>query len=795
MTDAAAIILCAGKGTRMNDDSKNKVCFDCAGIPVIRRIIENMRLGGVSRFVIVIGHQAYSVMDCLDGVDGVIYAYQKEQKGTGHAAMCGLKALSAVGYSGPVIVSMGDKIIAPEVISGLIARSRDAKAVWGVQPLAANFNGGRVVTENGKPYGVVEFADAALMALADAEPEQYRQILTNIKLNPKKAEKVIRKASEAKPCGYQMLCGKRFGAEEILHSEFANAGLYCFDVRSAVEVIGNLGSDNAQGEVYLTDALERFAEKDEAVLYKVEKAEDMLTYSTKPELCDISRMFLRSASDFRADLLAGAMDETLRGLYGEDITGQKRRYLELIDHFIEKYGDRKVILTRAPGRVNLMGRHVDHRGGGINVMAIDRDTLLAVAPREDGEIRLTNVDAGYPDRRFSVSDAEQSKKYEKWIDYLDAPETVEALRNCKGDWANYVKSAVFRAQFETDHPLCGMDIAASGNIPVASGLSSSSSVVVAAMEAVAELNCLNITEKHFIDLCGEGEWFVGSRGGAGDHAAMKCCQANHIIHLNFKPFSVGESAVLPEKYAVIVANSMLQAKKSEGSKDIYNAKVTAYELAFMILKKMYPTCDLREFRDLAKIRPYSEIYRMLRSVPETMTRGGIKALLPEYRPEIERIFSSHADPGVYQLRGVALFGISECVRSERFMELLNGKKYEALGELMKISHDGDRIREISLSDDVLDRLAEENADIALQCGAYGCSTEQIDELCDLLNTADGVLGSELVGAGLGGCVVALAEKEKAEQIIEKLDRMYYDPFGYAHSANVYTASQCSSVMY
>ena len=80
MRDTAAIILCAGKGSRMNDNSKSKVCFDCAGVPVIRRIIDNMKSAGVSRFVVVIGHQAYSVMDCLDGVDGVIYAYQKEQK-------------------------------------------------------------------------------------------------------------------------------------------------------------------------------------------------------------------------------------------------------------------------------------------------------------------------------------------------------------------------------------------------------------------------------------------------------------------------------------------------------------------------------------------------------------------------------------------------------------------------------------------------------------------------------------------------------------------------------------------
>ena len=85
----AAIILCAGKGTRMNDDSKNKVCFDCAGIPVIKRIIANMRKGGVSLFVLVVGHLSESVMGCLDGEPGIVYTYQKEQKGTGHAALCG----------------------------------------------------------------------------------------------------------------------------------------------------------------------------------------------------------------------------------------------------------------------------------------------------------------------------------------------------------------------------------------------------------------------------------------------------------------------------------------------------------------------------------------------------------------------------------------------------------------------------------------------------------------------------------------------------------------------------------
>ena len=63
----AAIILAAGRGTRMKDDSHNKVCFDCAGVPVIRRIVLNMRSAGVQQIVVVVGHMAQDVMDALDG--------------------------------------------------------------------------------------------------------------------------------------------------------------------------------------------------------------------------------------------------------------------------------------------------------------------------------------------------------------------------------------------------------------------------------------------------------------------------------------------------------------------------------------------------------------------------------------------------------------------------------------------------------------------------------------------------------------------------------------------------------
>ncbi len=795
MKDIAAIILCAGKGSRMNDDSKSKVCFDCAGVPVIRRIIDNMKAAGVSRFVVVIGHQAYSVMDCLDGVDGVVYAYQKEQKGTGHATLCGLKALSAMGHTGPAIVSMGDKIVSQKVLRGILTRAQSAKAVWGVQPVAANFSGGRVVVRDGKPLGIVEFVDAALMALADVEPNQYAKVLKDMGLNPKKAEKVLQIAKKTTPVGTRTLCGHSVDAKAVLQTPYANAALYCFDIQAVIEAIGTLCADNAQGELYLTDTLEYFARTDDVSLYEIADYGDLLTYSTKRELCAVSEYFMRTVSEYEAAICAGEMDEQFARLYGKDIQQQKQRYLTLLRRFADKYGDRKVVITRAPGRVNLMGRHIDHRGGGINVMAADCDQVFVASGRDDDVVRISNVDTTYPDRSFSIGEALSLGNTASWLEYLSDEKVEAALQQSKGDWVNYVKAAVLRTQLFVDHPLCGMDMMASGNIPVAAGLSSSSALVVAVMEAVEALGCLNLTEREFVDLCGEGEWFVGSRGGAGDHAAMKCAQQNTIVHLDFKPFKVGARMSFSDEYAILVANSMLQAKKSEGSKDVFNEKVACYEFAFMMLQRAYPQYELKEFRDLARIRPYSKVYEMLRSLPETITRGGIKALLPAHKQQLENIFATHKEPLVYELRSVALFGISECARAEKFAQILQEGDYEAIGEMMKRSHDGDRIGTPPVTDEVLDKLIEQNTPFELQSGAYRCSTVEIDALCDLLNSTQGVLGSQLAGAGLGGCVVALIRKDAADGVIDAVNKGYYDRFGYPHSAEVYSASCGSSVIF
>jgi N-acetylgalactosamine kinase len=539
-----------------------------------------------------------------------------------------------------------------------------------------------------------------------------------------------------------------------------------------------------------------FASRNAAKLLEIEHQEDMLTFSTRPELRAISRHFLPTASHCLAAIRRGEWDGVLSKTYGDNAVSQAaRRYIDLLEAFLKRHGDRTVMMARAPGRVNLMGRHIDHRGGCTNVMTIDKDTLVVASPRDDGIVTAANLDDAYPSTEFSIAEClALGGDAGDWLSYLEVPAVIAEREAHRGEWGNYIKSAVLRFQMAQDIPLCGMDMLVTGDIPVAAGLSSSSSVVVATAELLMGLNCLNISTRQFIDLCGEGEWFVGSRGGASDHAAMKCGQRNFIRQLKFKPFTVGGSYPFSENCSVIVADSGQKARKSSDSKDVFNARVAAYECAFMLLRKAYPQRGWREFRELAEVPEDVEIYRMLKTLPLRATRDEILKLLPAQGEALGKIFATHRDLGPYELRGVALYGISECRRAALFGELLEKKDYAAIGEMMNISHDGDRLEGQDCSDQALDALIASQAPLWRQFGAYRCSTQRIDEMCDLLKGTGGVLGCSIAGAGLGGSVIALVESNRAASIIEVLNDRYYKKYGLQPGAGIYRPGVGSGIV-
>ena len=82
-------------------------------------------------------------------------------------------------------------------------------------------------------------------------------------------------------------------------------------------------------------------------------------------------------------------------IYGQDPTLLRERiawYGDVVRRFCQVYGqDQQVIIVRAPGRINLVGMHIDQRGGAVNPIAC-RDVVMVVEPREDDLVVLGNVD-------------------------------------------------------------------------------------------------------------------------------------------------------------------------------------------------------------------------------------------------------------------------------------------------------------------------------------------------------------------------------------------------------------------
>ncbi|MCU0503942.1 MAG: hypothetical protein MUC51_19655, partial [Anaerolineae bacterium] len=228
---------------------------------------------------------------------------------------------------------------------------------------------------------------------------------------------------------------------------------------------------------------------------------------------DLARQEPAEASSPEHTAPTAHLRDHLAFIYGDhpDLVQERLgAYRELSRVCVETLGpDRRVLISRAPGRMNIMGRHVDHQGGHTNLMAIDREVLLAASARDDDEVRLYNVQPDqFAARRFSIGELLTQLTWDDWLSLVNSEAVQQMVMESGGDWAQYVRAAVLRLQKHYHGiKLHGLDIIVHGTVPVAAGLSSSSALVVATAEAVVALNSLDMRPRQFVDLCGEGEWF------------------------------------------------------------------------------------------------------------------------------------------------------------------------------------------------------------------------------------------------------------------------------------------------
>ncbi len=792
--DIICVILAGGLGKRMAR-AKPKVCCSVSGRPAIVRAIDTYKSAGLSRFLIVVGQKAEQVLVTVaDEHPEVSFVYQPKPLGTGHAAAVACEALRAQGHVGPILVVMGDKVAQPSVVTGLLEQFDGASgadlvmAVLGKQPGAT---GGRVVSNRaGRVLGIVELAEIT---------------------QAKKSRKPL------------ALAGRAMTAAEIeRRSPTVNASLYLFRAEPLYRAVERLTPSKAKHELYLTDVVADLAASGRVETMLVGDPADLMAFNTQAELRKVEQALRRREPPRRVTAArrgpipvrmlksAGQWVEILRngpapltrqlaGIYGhdEDLIAERRKTMsKLMAAFATRHGhSRKVMLCRSPGRVNLMGRHVDHRGGYVNVMAISREVLLAVAPREDDVVTLRNLDdRQFPPRQFKIGHLLEDFGYGSWGQFIDSQSVRRLLADAPGDWSHYAQAALLRLQKELGRQrLGGMDCLLTGNIPVGAGLSSSSALVVAFALAALTVNRLKSSPQDFVDLCGEGEWFVGSRGGSSDHAAIVASQRGFVLRIGFFPFRLSGRVPLPKNLRAVIAYSGSKAVKSAAARDTFNQRVACYEIAEMLLRRSSRlTRTIEHLRDVSPKRlsaSAERIIRLLKKLPQRPTRGQLRRLVGrDDREKLEAIFATHRNLGTYDLRGAALFGIGECARSERFLDLLRAGDLERIGRLMRISHDGDRRfrfdgkgqrrRWLVKTDDAsLERLARSRPDLADLPGRYACSTERIDELVDIASRTQGVVGAQLAGAGLGGCAVILVQVDAVAGLMEQLAKRYYAAHG------------------
>lgn len=207
-------------------------------------------------------------------------------------------------------------------------------------------------------------------------------------------------------------------------------------------------------------------------------------------------------------------------------------------------------LIRAPGRVNLIGDHIDYVGLSVLPVALQRHVAHAYRERPNRGVAIASTDARYLPRTFEI-----------------APE-IEPYAD--GDWGNYVKAAA-QALAQRFGVLDGFDGLVHSDIPAAAGLSSSSALVVAAALAILHTNDIWIERMELAELLAEAEHYVGTRGGGMDQAICLAARRNSASRIDFGPLRLTAHPITPD-WRFIVAFSLVRAEKSGVVRETYNTR-------------------------------------------------------------------------------------------------------------------------------------------------------------------------------------------------------------------------------
>lgn len=369
---------------------------------------------------------------------------------------------------------------------------------------------------------------------------------------------------------------------------------------------------------------------------------------------------------------------------------------ELIEKFKEIFGQEGDIRSYfAPGRVNLIGEHTDYNGGHVFPCALTIGTYAIVRKREDNKLNFYSVN--FEHLGLIRSDLE------------------DLTLQKDAHWTNYPKGMIWTF-LQKGYPITsGFDMLIFGNIPNASGLSSSASVETVTGIALKDL--FGHDSLSMVDIALFGQYsennFNKVNCGIMDQFSIAMGKKDHAIFL--------DTATLEYTYAPL---------KLEGMKIIIACSNKKRGLGDSKYNERRAECE-QALSDLQKVKDISALGQL--------TEGEFEELKDHIHDPIHRQRAKHA--------------VYENQRTIHAVRALESGNIAEFGELMNASH-------ISLRDD------------------YEVTGPELDALVEAAWELPGVIGSRMTGAGFGGCTVSIVMDECVDDFIITVGQKYKKRIGY-----------------
>ncbi|KAK5642851.1 hypothetical protein RI129_009018 [Pyrocoelia pectoralis] len=431
------------------------------------------------------------------------------------------------------------------------------------------------------------------------------------------------------------------------------------------------------------------------------------------------------------------------------------RSKQLLECFTAKFQQEPVFYVRVPGRVNLIGEHIDYCGYSVCPMALEQDILLAVSTGDGTMLKLTNVDPSYTDYECDIKNFEICNGGDgpKWHQYF--------LCGVKG----------LLDVLPQEISINGFNVAVSGIIPQSAGLSSSSALVSAAALSTSHVHNFNISKEELANLCAGCERYIGTQGGGMDQAIAFLASEGCAKLIEFTPLRCKDIS-LPLGAVFVIAHSLTRLNKAATAD--FNCRVVECRIAAqLIAKRQGIDCStiktLRDLQTALNVNLHTMIALVMKILHENpYTKEEIADELSITTAILEQTSltpnTKHIES--FKLHQRALHVFQEALRVQKFHETCNNFSSEGalvtLGRLMSESHN-------SLKD------------------LYECSHPQLDRLVEISQNFS--LGARLTGAGWGGCAVALVTSENVTKYIDMLRTKFYKQLGVENSDGLVFATK------